>query len=170
MSIHQLQVAFDALQDRLVLRLSTTANEEIRAHLTRRFVREIWPHLVRVLAGHLGGTPANREAPASDQSARNAGTFSEPFQDDQLTRPLGSTPLLVAECKIEIPDAGRCRLILREPRERSLVLELDKNLMEIFCSMLRAAANAADWGLPLEYDARPVPPPPESDDAPKILH
>lgn len=170
LSIHQLQVAFDAIQDRLVLRVSTTANEEIRAHLTRRFVREIWPHLVRVLGGHLGGAATNREGSASEQPAKNEGTFSEPFKDDQLTRPLGSKPLLVAECQIEAPGAGRCRLILREPRERSLVLELDKSLMEIFCSMLRAAANVADWGLALEYDARPVLTPPESDETPKILH
>ena len=171
MSIHQLQVSFDAIQDRLVLRVSTTASEEIRAHLTRRFVREIWPHLTRVLSGHLGGTAPRGEGPAADQTRKSDGTFSEPFKDDKLTRPLGSTPLLVAECQIEAPAAGRCRLTLREPRERSLVLELDRSLMEIFCSMLRAAATAADWGLSLEYDAQPATPAPEPDDTlPKVLH
>ena len=79
MSIHQLQIAFDAVQDRLVLRVATTANEEIRAHLTRRFVREIWPHLMRVLNGHLGGAmpssgvlqptrPARTTAPSASPS------------------------------------------------------------------------------------------------------
>ena len=170
MSIHQLQIAFDAVQDRLVLRVATTANEEIRAHLTRRFVREIWPHLMRVLNGHLGGAMPSSGGPAADQARKNDGTFSEPVKDDKLTRPLGSSPLLVAECQIEAPSAGRCRLVLREPRERSLVLDLDKNLTEVFCSMLRAAVKVADWDLTLDYDA-PTAAAGEPDDMlPKVLH
>lgn len=172
MSIHQLQVAFDAVQDRLVLRVATTANEEIRAHLTRRFVREIWPHLMRVLNGHLGGTVPAGEGPAADQARKGDGTFNEPFKDDKLTRPLGNSPLMVAECQIEAPAPGRCRLVLREPRERSLTLDLDKSLMEIFCSMLRAAVNVADWGLTLDYDAPAVSTSGSNPDdtLPKVLH
>ena len=85
LSIHQLQIAFDAVQDRLVLRVATTANEEIRAHLTRRFVREIWPHLMRVLNGHLGGAmPSSgvlqptRPARTTAPSASPSGTTSSP--------------------------------------------------------------------------------------------
>lgn len=170
MSIHQLQVAFDAVQDRLVLRVSTTASEEIRAHLTRRFVREIWPHLMQVLGSHLGGTLATEESGTGEQARASDGSFSEPFKEDKLTRPLGSTPLLVAECQIEVPAAGRCRLILREPRERSLTLELDKHLMQVFCSMLRAAVNVADWGLPLDYEAPAGSTSGPDDTTPKVLH
>ncbi len=49
MNIHQLQLAFDAAEDRLLFRLSTTAGEEFRVFLTRRFVKMLWPHLVRTM-------------------------------------------------------------------------------------------------------------------------
>jgi tRNA 5-methylaminomethyl-2-thiouridine biosynthesis bifunctional protein len=44
MQIRQLQVACDHLQDRLLLRVATQADEEYRIWLTRRFLRDLWPH------------------------------------------------------------------------------------------------------------------------------
>ncbi len=41
MQIRQIQVARDALQDRLTLRISSQADEEFRVWLTRRFLREL---------------------------------------------------------------------------------------------------------------------------------
>ena len=57
MQITQLQVANDSVQDRLILRIATQANEEIRVFITRRFLRELWPHLATMLSGHLSQSP-----------------------------------------------------------------------------------------------------------------
>ena len=157
MSIHQLQIAFDAVQDRLVLRVATTANEEIRAHLTRRFVREIWPHLMRVLNGHLGGAMPSSRGPAADQARGTTAPSASP-SGRQAHPPAGQ----LAAVGGRMPDRGAKRGPLpprtARARERSLVLDLDKNLTEVFCSMLRAAVKVADWDLTLDYDApRPRP-------------
>ena len=50
MQIRQLQVACDHLQDRLLLRVATQADEEVRIWLTRRFLRDLWPHLAYTLS------------------------------------------------------------------------------------------------------------------------
>ena len=65
MQIRQIQVAGDALQDRLVLRIGTGADEEIRVFFTRRFLRELWPHLTAMLAGHLDARPLPAAAAGS---------------------------------------------------------------------------------------------------------
>lgn len=58
MRISQLQVANDSVQDRLALQIATEANDEFRLHFTRRFLRELLPHLTAMPAGYLGASAA----------------------------------------------------------------------------------------------------------------
>jgi hypothetical protein len=153
MPIRQLQVAHDNVQDRLVLRVGTQANEEIRIFLTRRFVRELWPVLTATLSGHLGTCP--RSAPEAGGADAPAATFAEPFREENPTYPLGSTPLLASEATVEPAGDGLCRLILREGRERSFTLTLNTELMQALCSMLRASGDKARWDLTLDYAMPP---------------
>jgi hypothetical protein len=148
MQVRQLQVAHDSVQDRLVMRIGTQANEEIRVFLTRRFVRELWPHLSAMLAGHLGAAGPLAAAPAGKEGGS---TFAEPFREENPTYPLGSNPLLAAEATLEPAGDGLCRLILREMRERGVTLNLNAELLQALCAMLRAAAGQAGWDLALEY-------------------
>lgn len=163
MQIRQLQVAHDAVQDRLLLRIATQSREEIRVFLTRRFLRELWPGL----AGPLAAPAAS--GPASPGESGNA-TFSEPFAEDNPTYPLGSAPLLASEATIDPLADGGCKLTLREGRERSINLNLTPDLLQALCAMLRATAGKAGWDLPLAYD-QPAPPVPAPDTpAKKLLH
>jgi len=148
MSVRQLQVANDNVQDRLVLRVATGNNEEIRIFLTRRFLREIWPHLSRILSTQLT-TP---EAPASSAPPGGQASFEEPFKEDNPTYPLGMTPLLASEATFETPGQNQLRLILREGKERSFTLLLNTELLQALCSMLRAASEKAKWDLGLNYE------------------
>lgn len=150
MQIRQLQIAHDTVQDRLVLRLATTDDEEYRAWLTRRFVRTLWPHLAKRMA-----EPA---VPITEVPASDGGSFEQAFQEDHATYPLGSTPLLVSEVKVDVLADGGVDLTFREGRERHFQLGLPPDLLQTFCAMLRAGAEAADWNLTLDYLASsPVP-------------
>lgn len=149
MQIKQIQVAPDPLQDRLLLRISTNSNEEVRVFLTRRFLRELWPHLMKMLGGHLGINQPSlgaRENPPS-------GHFDQPFQNDNPNFPLGSTPLLPAEVRIEPAGPGVCKLIFSELKERSFTLSLNADLMQALCAMLRASSGQSNWDLALDYGA-----------------
>ncbi|UCV04893.1 hypothetical protein [Dechloromonas denitrificans] len=151
MDLHQLQIANDSVQDRLVLRIGTEANEEFRIYFTRHFLREIWPHLTAMLSGHLGAA-APAALPESEPEAEAAG-FAEPFREDHPRYPLGSTPLLASEATLEAGAPGEARFTLREGRERSFTLDLDAELLQILCAMLHAASEQAQWDLLLDYDA-----------------
>ena len=46
-SLHQMTMSYSATEDRLLLRVSTTANDEHQIWLTRRFVKMLWPALFK---------------------------------------------------------------------------------------------------------------------------
>lgn len=148
MSVRQLQIANDSVQDRLLMRIATDDDEEIRVFLTRRFLREIWPHLSRLLAGQL----ANAQAPEGDAvDAHEASNFAQPFREENPVFPLGAKPLLASEATFESGEDGLSRMILREGRERYFSLNLNGELLQALCAMLRAASEQAKWDLALDY-------------------
>lgn len=164
MQIRQLNVSHDSTEDRLILRVATPDSEEIRAHLTRRFVGRIWSVLTTVLRTHLKGEqqpeaimPASDEAKAAPKEP--AGNFEEAFREDNTRFPLGRQPLLVSEAKIDVINDDLVRLTLQEGRDRSFTVNLNGELLQAFCAMLRAATARADWGLSLEYSASIAPKP-----------
>lgn len=146
MHIRQLQVACDRLQDRLLLRVATQADEEFRIWLTRRFLRDLWPHLAGLL-----GQPAAPQAAAGEAAPAEQASFEQPFADDKATYPLGTTPLLTSELKVDTLADGSFNLTFREGRERRLQLGLTPQLLHMLCAMLRAAAEQAQWNLALDY-------------------
>src|SRR5574343_214444 len=182
MQVQQIQVLFDAVQDRLTLRIATSGNEEFRVFFTRRFLRGLWPNLVATLNGPLAASPQTAPAlpeatspatPAantgqSSQSAQSA--FDTPFRADNPIFPLGATPLLATEAVFTPHDNGTLQLTFREGQERRFNLGLNAELMQALCAMLRASANAAQWDLAIDYAAAPqssepaavVTPPPSS--------
>ncbi|RIX45644.1 MAG: hypothetical protein D3M94_12530 [Rhodocyclales bacterium GT-UBC] len=153
MPIRQLQVANDSVEDRLVLRVGTENNEEFRIFFTRCFLREIWPHLTAMLSGHLASKLVQHSSPPS---LGEPSSFELPFIDDNPSYPLGASPLLATEAVLEAGAEGIARLTLREGRERSYSLEINAQLLQALCSMLRAAADQAQWDLTLDYDS-PTP-------------
>ena len=48
MRLHQLKVDYDAEQDRLLMMVATSESVELRLALTRRFVKLLWPLLVKL--------------------------------------------------------------------------------------------------------------------------
>ncbi|MDP2881904.1 MAG: hypothetical protein Q8N89_10010 [Azonexus sp.] len=150
MQIRQLQVACDQVQDRLLLRISTQDDEEYRIWLTRRFLRELWPHLARLTGKEAAAMPVVSEIPVGE-----AVDFEQPFSDENATYPLGSTPLLSSELKVDTLSDGTFNLTFREGRERSFQVAMNVELLQTLCAMLRAGAEHAQWSLPL--DDAPVP-------------
>ena len=64
MRLHQLKVDYDAEQDRFVMLVATNEGMELRLALTRRFVKLLWPLLVKLAeeASPRIRTQANPEA------------------------------------------------------------------------------------------------------------
>ncbi|WP_371322413.1 hypothetical protein VX159_08250 [Dechloromonas sp. ZY10] len=164
MQLRQLQVASDSIQDRLLLRFSTSQNEEVRVWLTRRFLRQIWPALLQ-MAEQVGepASLAGEEADSGDAgSKRDDASFEQAFVEDDPSYPLGKKPLLASEAKLDLLEDRSLRLSLSEGRERSCSLHMDGELLQFFCAMLRAAERQAEWNLGLDYGEQPAKAAPQS--------
>ena len=48
MRLHQIRIDYHQEQDRLLLRISTDDSSELRFWLTRRFVKGLWPVLMKM--------------------------------------------------------------------------------------------------------------------------
>ena len=87
MKLHQLKIDFNAEQDRLLMLVSTDDGAEVRMWLTRRFVKLLWPLLVKLAeeASPRIKVQASAEARKAllgleHQKAVQRADFSKPFQ------------------------------------------------------------------------------------------
>src|SRR5258706_231519 len=103
MKLHQLKVEYDAEQDRLIMLVATSELVELRLALTRRFVKLLWPLLVKLAeeASPRIRTQANPEARKAllgleHEHAVSKADFSKPYDAGEASRPLGDQPLLPA--------------------------------------------------------------------------
>ena len=177
MQIHQLQVSFDPIEDRLRMRLSTTAGEEIRLFLTRRFVRLLWPEMIKQMEASAAvkapAPAARREVVAFEREKAISETdFSTPFQEPQTAArqfPLGEAPFIATRGQIRVERPGAYRLTLDPQTGRGIELGLDDRLMHSLCRLIEAAARGAQWDLPF-FPAEPASAPGAAEAAPRVLN
>ena len=62
MQLHPVNVGYDSLQDRILLRFSTSEQVEYRLWITRRMLKGFWPGLLQLM----GNTPMARQQQAPD--------------------------------------------------------------------------------------------------------
>ena len=93
MKLHQLKVDYDAEQDRLLMLIATSEGVELRMWLTRRFVKLLWPLLVKLAeeASPRISTQANPEARKAllgieHQQAVQKADFSKAYDDRQAAQ------------------------------------------------------------------------------------
>ncbi len=153
--VHQIQLKYDAREDRTLLRISTLDKCEYQFWMTRRFTKLLWPALIRMLES------TGKVAQQRDQAAKSAilafehekatsnSDFATKYQEDATRTPLGTSPVLLAKVEVK-SDSGKVpRLGLHPLEGRGLEIAVDDKLIHSFCSMLAKAAQSADWRLDL---------------------
>lgn len=171
-TIHQLQVAFDAAEDRLLFRVSTTAGEEFRIFLTRRFVKGLWPLLIKTMDSKVAVkapliAEARREVLAFEhEKAVHETDFKTPFQEPPSETPrqfpLGQAPYVATQGNVRLVD-DTFKLALNPANGKGIEIGLDDRLMHSLCRLIEQAARSAEWDL--TYFA-PAPAMPDTTDTP----
>ena len=155
MQLHQLQVVFDAAEDRLLFRVSTTDQQEFRAWLTRRFIKLLWPHLVKSIETKVAvKTPmpdARREVMGFEhEKAVKETDFSKPFDAAaERALPLGAAPFVVTQGNIQRDQHGNHAVTLNPAQGQGMSLAFDDRLMHSFCKLLDTAVRQAEWDMRL---------------------
>lgn len=158
MSLHQMNLSFDAYQDRLLLRVSTTEQTEYRFWLTRRMVKRLWPGLVQLTQStepvRRQTAPAARHAMLEFQreQALSEAKFGDPYPAEALRPAVPGEPMLVGNVKLRSEAGGHVLVLL--PREgEGVTLRLETRLLHALMKLLQDMVARLEWDLALEWPA-----------------
>ena len=151
--LDQIQVTYVPGEDRLLLRVSTSSNEEFRFWLTRRYVRLVRPHLEQQLVSQpristQANPVAQRELYAFErQQAVQSADFQTPYKQEEKALPLGAEPLLLTRFAMRPTDAGGVSVTLAPEQGQGIDLALTPQLVHSIMALLDNALKTADWAL-----------------------
>ena len=157
MRLHQLKIDYDAEQDRLLMLVATGESVELRLALTRRFVKLLWPLLVKLAeeASPRIRTQPNPEARKAllnieHEQAVSKANFSQPYDDSTRATPLGAEPLLLARIQTGHDRNGQPVVALHPAEGQGITLTFDSVLLHSVCRLLQSAVKKSDWDMELK--------------------
>ena len=157
MKLHQLKIDFNAEHDRLLMLVSTDDGSEVRMWLTRRFMKLLWPLLVKLAeeASPRIRTQPNPEARKAllnieHEQAVSKANFAQPYDDSLRATPLGAEPLLLARIQTGHDPNGHPVVALHPTEGQGVTLTLDPVLLHSVCRLLQAAVKKSDWDMELK--------------------
>jgi len=165
-NIHQVQLRYDAHEDRALLRLATTDRSEFRFWVTRRYARLLW----RALTGSAARSgralhqpePAAREAMVAfeHEAALERADFQTAYRDDHaVAHPLGDAPVLLAQVKCAPLEGGLTLLGMHPLQGQGVEIRVDPILLHSLLKLIADAARAGEWDLDLSVPgAQPTVP------------
>ncbi len=154
MAIHQIQLKYEQIEDRLLLRVSTTEGDEFRFWLTRRYVGRLWGVLVKMLEWDEAVRQQFDDGARRDvleirhEGYAQQGDFATQFKGASRL-PLGEAPVLLAQAKGSKGENGLYIVALHPQRGQGIDMKLDAKLLHIFIRLLRESTAKAGWGMEL---------------------
>lgn len=167
--LNQIQLRFDPLEDRLLMRMNTTDNAEVRLWLTRRFVKVLWPILQKMMEGDVQVSQQidrqAKDAVLAFQQEKAAATtdFATPYKEEAEKVILGEEPILLSKIQLRKGQQGTQMLSLYPETGEGVNLSLDSNLLHSFSRLLQDGVKKAEWMLEMNITDEPAvvlaPPP-----------
>ena len=168
MDIHQIQVKYDPIADRLLLQIRTREEQLFPIWLTRRMVVRLWPHF----RGMVSGLAVSRTAPAAvavpeardmladaaRERALKATDFKTAFNASAATQPLGPEPVLPIAIDLRPAPGQAVVLVIRDTHGRSLELAFGEDLAHGLLKLVESALAGSEWGLVTPAAAQPAEP------------
>lgn len=153
--LHQLQIAYDMLQDRLVLIMHTQDFCEYRFWITRHIAKGLWNILVQLLKAdqknQLQQMQAQKQIENQIKKEKEQHQAAADKYATQMTRrPLGDEPLLLFKIMAKPDEQGHFLLHLEDPQGRSLEFGGDSTIILALCQLMKQTITHTDWDLPLE--------------------
>ena len=158
--LHQIQIRFDPKEDRILLRIRTADESEFRFWLTRRYVKLLWPIVVRMLESDQQiarqGDPAAKSAVLSFQheDALQRTDFSTQFKDETTNLPLGESPIVLAKIQLKQRPDGTSVLCMHPDKGEGIELAMNTVLLHSFAKLLTDAVALSEWELDLGIGAK----------------
>lgn len=156
MNLHQLNMSFDAREDRLLLKVSTDTHEEFRFWLTRRLVRLAWPQIVKLMEATVPVAKAKAPLEFRHAEAVEKTDFKTPYATEPVTAAMAGEPLLVSTLSLTPLASGGIELVLSALDRGSVNLKLPSNFLHALVKLLQDTAGYANWNLSLNLPSAPM--------------
>jgi hypothetical protein len=144
MSLRQFNAGYVPAEDRILMRVTLSSNEEFRFWLTRACLRSFFGQVETWLAPQDSLPQTAVEAFQREAGVAKA-DFATPLMPGE-SLPLGETPLLVQSIDLDSGGAS-IRLVMTLIDGRQANFGLGGDVLVAIQYMLRQAVQAADWGL-----------------------
>lgn len=167
MDIHQLSIRYNVDQDRILVRINSSAGEEVQMWLTRRLALRLWPLLNRVVIDHLA-IPANAKtdgfvdlaamrpstrkmlADMRRQEAVQGADFKTAYRTPTGRQPLGDSPLLITEVNLTPRDGAKMHMNFKEqlqetPSSRGFQMDMPADMVFGLMQLLGQALEQSEW-------------------------
>ena len=148
------------------MRIKTSDESEFRFWLTRRYVKLLWPIVVKMLEADqqiaVQDDPVAKSAVLSFQheEALQQSDFSTQFKEETSTLPLGETPIVLAKIQLKRRADGANLLCMHPEKGEGIELAMNRQLLHSFSKLLVDAVAGAQWDMELRISS--APPSPES--------
>jgi hypothetical protein len=170
MNIHQLNVQYDERHDRLLVRIKTVQEQEIRLWLTRRIgvklVEPLQTTVARIESLDPSVTLADEESRKilvhlKQEDFLKKADLQTPYAEENSELPMGALPMLVTEVTIHVHANGMTQLVIKDAGDelqapRSCTLNMQSFMVHGLLHLLQQAVHRSQWLEPID--------PPDIDD------
>jgi hypothetical protein len=158
MNIHQIQMAYDKLQDRILLRVSTSDHAEFRFWMTRRYVKLLWAMQIKMLerdpvaAVHVDEKVRRTMMGFQHEDAVRAAEFDKKYEEGENTLPLGEAPVLLSRITAKRNANAQQVLSIQPEQGQGIDIVVNSELLHMLSKLLVDAVSQSDWDLNLVID------------------
>lgn len=150
--VQQIQLSYNAENDRIVLTLTTDDFCEYRFWLTRRVTKGFWEMLNRLQEMMFKDEEQVREETVKSTQQIHKET-AKPETVKYATRvtkcPFGDEPLLLYQFSAQPTEQGQVFFHLQDPKGTSIDFAGEGILVTVLTQLIRKAVAQADWALQL---------------------
>ncbi len=144
--LHQLNVNYIPVEDRLMLRMSTKAGDEYRVWLTRRFSGLLLELLNKEIDKH-GGVPTLASTSETKKMFKQE-AMEKPYEAEKTTAyPLGESGFLAAKINYKTSEEGVLMLEILPEYGKGINLNLNKTLLFMFYNLVMQGCSQSGWNL-----------------------
>jgi hypothetical protein len=153
--LSQIQISFSEIEDRFLLRISTTDNEEFRFWLTRRFTSHLFPLMLETIqaipdvASQKNNTNRDAVMDFQREQATQGADFSTPFSVDsqEIVYPLGENAVLVVRGTLLQKSENLFNLSLKNSNDMGIDFSFNTDILYLLHKLLQDSLQRTNWGL-----------------------
>ena len=144
--LHQINMQYSNVEDRILLRTSTENNDEYLFWLTRRYTKLLIDIFDKEIDKRGGTTTIGTKKETT--SLLNEGAFEKPYvEETPKNHPLGEDGVLAFGIKTGTDDNGNLVLIIQSESGQGITYNLNDTLIYMFYSLLTQSIARAEWDI-----------------------